>query len=343
MPRGARSTPLKTQGGRLVSARAKIGGECSQAMSVWVRSRNAGQAVAQEIFKILAGCRAKSRALSKSRDHAIAGNDLKSQVWAKRAQAGLSGAARDRLAAEKRGQLMQARAARATARAAPPRPRDAGAARADGGFAPKQESAAGMVARARRTIAANAVTKADDRALDARAPGSQGRLAARLKAKGEKLEAARADLEGARTRLHEEHAARSRKLDEIAAGARAEARAKVDALKARAAAAAKPPASAPGRGTEDRARKARILAGLRKQLRSVDADLVHHNEEWQRKHPGDDSRRDRLDEKRFVEKEIARLRTRAPGPAAGPPEVHEAPSAGKKRGRRAAPRGTQGR
>lgn len=103
MARGARSTPLKQgPGGRLASGRSKTGDPaCSQAMSMWVRARHGG-AVAAEVFKILAGCRAKARAQGMARSHAIAGNEAKSQVWARRAERGLSGAARGRLAAEKR-------------------------------------------------------------------------------------------------------------------------------------------------------------------------------------------------------------------------------------------------
>jgi len=84
------------------------------------------------VFKILGMCRAKARALSLSRDHAIAGNTAKSQVYARRAERGLSGAARQRLAAEKRGVLATTRAARAAPKA------DA--------FSLKQESATGKAA-----------------------------------------------------------------------------------------------------------------------------------------------------------------------------------------------------
>lgn len=107
MARGARSTPLKAgPSGRLTSARSKTGDpQCSAAMSLWVRARKTGSAVAGEVFKILAGCRAKARAQGLSRDHATAGNELKSQVWAKRAERGMSGAERNRASEHKREML----------------------------------------------------------------------------------------------------------------------------------------------------------------------------------------------------------------------------------------------
>jgi hypothetical protein len=107
---GPRFSSLKpSKGGPLGSARSKTGDpQCSAAMSAWVRARHSGAAVAAEVFKILGMCRAKARALRMSKDHAIAGNDAKSQVWAKRADRGLSGAARNRLAAQKRDEHAEA-------------------------------------------------------------------------------------------------------------------------------------------------------------------------------------------------------------------------------------------
>jgi hypothetical protein len=103
MARGARSTPLKPRaGGGLASARSKTGSpECSQAMSLWVRGRKTG-AVAAAVFQMLAKCRAMARGRKLSRDHDLAGNTAKSQVWARRAERGLSGKARLDLAAKLR-------------------------------------------------------------------------------------------------------------------------------------------------------------------------------------------------------------------------------------------------
>ena len=68
-------------------------------------------------------------------------------------------------------------------------------------------------------------------------------------------------------------------------------------------------AKAAGRGTAERGAKATQLAGLRKQLNNVNKDLRHFNEAWQKRaHPGDESRRDRLNEKAFLQKTIARVR-----------------------------------
>jgi hypothetical protein len=105
-------------------------------MSEWVRARHSGAVVAAAVFRVLGMCRAKARALKLSRDHEIAGNTLKSQVYAKRAQLGMSGAERSRLAAAKRGQLEERRAARAAAAAKP-------APEAEAGSSLKRESARG--------------------------------------------------------------------------------------------------------------------------------------------------------------------------------------------------------
>lgn len=74
-------------------------------MSSWVRGRKTG-GVAAAVFKVLAMCRAKARAMGLSRSHAIAGNVAKGQVWAKRAERGLSG--KGRLEEAKRLQAQRA-------------------------------------------------------------------------------------------------------------------------------------------------------------------------------------------------------------------------------------------
>jgi hypothetical protein len=125
MPRGggARYTALKAgTGGRLGSARSKTGDPaCSEAMSLWVRARHSGLAVAAEVFKVLAMCRAKARNLNLSRGHQIAGNEAKSQVFAKRAERGLSNKGRLELAKGLKAKRAAALAARTAAGPAPAR------------------------------------------------------------------------------------------------------------------------------------------------------------------------------------------------------------------------------
>ncbi len=145
--------------GQLTSARSKTGDPaCSQAMSVWVRGRKGG-GVPAEIFTVLARCRAKARAQGLARDHATAGNELKAQVWQKRAERGLSGAERSRQAAELRSR--RAAAAKATpARKAAPTP-----AKAPGRGTPERAARARSLAGMRKQL--NNV-KADLRHYDAK-------------------------------------------------------------------------------------------------------------------------------------------------------------------------------
>ncbi len=83
--------------GKLGSARSKTGDpQCSAAMSAKVNARY-GNPVSMALDvanKILGMCRAKAMAFGKSRSHEVAGNTAKSQVWAKRAERGLSGKGR---------------------------------------------------------------------------------------------------------------------------------------------------------------------------------------------------------------------------------------------------------
>jgi hypothetical protein len=70
-------------------------------------------------------------------------------------------------------------------------------------------------------------------------------------------------------------------------------------------------AKAQGRGTAERAGRARSLVGLRRQLKTVQADLRFHSAEWQKRaHVSDESRRDRLNEEAFVKRQIDKLRSK---------------------------------
>lgn len=103
---GARASRLKrSPSGHMVSARSKTGDPaCSQAMSMWQRARHSGAAVAAGVFHILAQCRAKARAMGMSQAFHAQGNALQGQVYAKRAERGLSGAARSRMAQQLRAE-----------------------------------------------------------------------------------------------------------------------------------------------------------------------------------------------------------------------------------------------
>lgn len=72
--KGAKAVKTKMVDGRMVSAKSKTGDPaCSQAMSVWVRARHSGAAVAAEVFKILGKCRAKARQNSKAAQQQASG------------------------------------------------------------------------------------------------------------------------------------------------------------------------------------------------------------------------------------------------------------------------------
>ncbi len=109
-------------GGKLGSARSKTGDpQCSAAMSAKVNARYGNPiSMALDVAnKILGMCRAKAAAFGKSRSHEVAGNTAKSQVWAKRAERGLSGKGRMDEAKRLKGERA---AAKAKPAAATPKP-----------------------------------------------------------------------------------------------------------------------------------------------------------------------------------------------------------------------------
>lgn len=92
----ARSTPMITHKGALVSARSKSKDTaCSGAASAW----RTGKA-SPETFKTLAACRAKAKARGSAAQHRAAGNEGKAQVLEHRASTGKVGAEHRRALAE---------------------------------------------------------------------------------------------------------------------------------------------------------------------------------------------------------------------------------------------------
>jgi hypothetical protein len=89
-------------GGKLKSAKAKIGGICSQAMSIWVKGRRSGS-VGPETYAILGRCRSQAHMLKVGAGHRAAGSEAKAQTFEHRARRGLTAAQRLQRARELRG------------------------------------------------------------------------------------------------------------------------------------------------------------------------------------------------------------------------------------------------